>query len=53
MHVGSRSGTDSYRFVFAHLQDPRVARSWSNMPSYTYLTERDLDVLAQYIVSLG
>jgi cbb3-type cytochrome oxidase subunit 1 len=52
MHAGSRKGSDSYRFVFAHLQDPRVARDWSNMPSYSYLSDSDLDVLAQYIVGL-
>ncbi len=52
MHVGSREGTDSYRFVFAHLQDPRESRPWSNMPSYSYLSEAEIDVLTQYIIGL-
>lgn len=52
MHAGSREGTNSYRSVMAHLQDPQAERPWSTMPSYAHLSETDLDALTQYIIGL-
>ena len=55
MHVGSRPPTDSVRWTLEHLTSPRsgeTARSWSIMPSYDYLSERDLVALSQYIAAL-
>ena len=52
MHVGSRAESNTYEFLFAHLADPRVERPWSFMPSYSYLSDADLDALAVYLTSL-
>jgi cbb3-type cytochrome oxidase subunit 1 len=52
MHAGGRVGTDTPAWIRDHLVDPRVARPWSTMPSYDYLSDRDLDALAAYIASL-
>jgi cbb3-type cytochrome oxidase subunit 1/mono/diheme cytochrome c family protein len=49
MHIGSRIDDDGLR---AHLDDPRAERPWSIMPSYRYLTQGDLDALAEYLLSL-
>ena len=50
MHIGSRiNDADGLR---AHLDDPRADRPWSIMPSYRYLTQGDLDALAEYLLSL-
>ena len=51
-HAGTRPLTDDVAWVIAHLKDPRSDRRWSSMPAYDYLSEDDLDALAQYIVSL-
>jgi cbb3-type cytochrome oxidase subunit 1/mono/diheme cytochrome c family protein len=51
-HAGQRPLTDDVAWVARHLSDPRADRAWSSMPSYDYLTEDDLDAIAQYIVSL-
>ena len=50
MHVGSR--IDDADGLKAHLDDPRADRPWSIMPSYRYLTQGDLDALAEYLLSL-
>ncbi|MGB5564787.1 MAG: cbb3-type cytochrome c oxidase subunit II [Acidimicrobiia bacterium] len=50
MHVGSR--IDDADGLRAHLDDPRADRPWSIMPSYRYLTQGDLDALAEYLLSL-
>ena len=50
MHVGSR--IDDADALRAHLDDPRADRPWSIMPSYRYLTQGDLDALAEYLLSL-
>jgi cbb3-type cytochrome oxidase subunit 1 len=50
MHVGSR--LDDADALRAHLDDPRADRPWSIMPSYRYLTQGDLDALAEYLLSL-
>jgi mono/diheme cytochrome c family protein len=50
MHMGSRiNDVDALK---AHLDDPRADRPWSIMPSYRYLTQNDLDALAEYLLSL-
>jgi len=51
MHVGSREGVTA-ESVRALLEDPRSVYDWSIMPSYSYLSDSDLDALSQYIVSL-
>lgn len=51
-NTGSRELTGDVAWVAAHLADPRADRPWSSMPSYDYLSDADLDALAQYIVSL-
>ena len=51
-HAGQRSPTDDVVWVAGHLAQPRADRPWSSMPSYDYLTQDELDALAQYIVSL-
>ena len=51
-HAGQRPLTDDLAWVVRHLPDPRADRAWSSMPSYDYLTDDELDALAQYIVSL-
>jgi hypothetical protein len=51
-HAGQRPQTDDVEWLIAHLSDPRAGRSWSSMPSYDYLSDADLNALAQYIVSL-
>lgn len=50
MHVGNRI-EDPGALGF-HLDDPRAERPWSIMPSYRYLTQGDLDALAEYVLSL-
>lgn len=50
MHVGSR--IESAGQIKDHLDDPRSERPWSIMPSYRYLTQGDLDALAEYLLSL-
>lgn len=51
-HAGRRDQTDDVGWVKAHLSDPRENRGWSVMPSYDYLTDSELEALAQYVVSL-
>lgn len=51
-HAGSRPLTGDVDWVTRHLSDPRANRSWSAMPSYDYLSQGELDALAQYVVSL-
>ena len=49
MHVGSRLDAEALR---AHLVDPRAERPWSFMPSYSYLSDADLDALVAYLTTL-
>ena len=51
-HAGIRPQTDDVGWVKDHLADPRQNRPWSLMPSYDYLTDGELEALAQYVVSL-
>jgi mono/diheme cytochrome c family protein len=52
MHIGTRLDDEGVEAVKAHLKEPRASRPWSIMPSYRYLSDRDLDVLAEYLLSL-
>jgi len=51
MHVASSEIFDASR-LGAHLEDPRVLRPWSTMPSYSYLSASDIDALTSYIRTL-
>ncbi|MEE8477538.1 MAG: cbb3-type cytochrome c oxidase subunit II, partial [Gemmatimonadales bacterium] len=51
-HTGLRPQTDNVGWVKDHLTDPRQNRRWSLMPAYDYLTNDELEALAQYVVSL-
>jgi cbb3-type cytochrome c oxidase subunit II len=53
MHAGSRDLTSGASFVTDHLADPRRLRPWSIMPSYDYLSDRDLNALGAYIAGLA
>ena len=35
-----------------HLRDPRAARPWSTMPSYSYLSASDIDAIVSYVETL-
>jgi cytochrome c oxidase cbb3-type subunit I/II len=50
MHVGSR--IDDVAALQRLIEEPRIARPWSIMPSYRYLTQDDLDNLTEYLLSL-
>lgn len=47
MHLGSRGNVTATR-----LTDPRADRPWSTMPSYDYLSGRDLSALVAYMNGL-
>jgi len=51
MHVADREAFDPSS-VAAHLLDPRADRSWSTMPSYSYLAEADINAIVSYIETL-
>ncbi len=51
MHVASSEGFNS-GWLKAHLNDPRISRDWSTMPSYSYLSDADMDALVSYIETL-
>lgn len=48
MHIASRGGT-----TVDYLKDPRELRPWSTMPSYSYLSEADLEALVAYLNGLN
>jgi len=50
MHVGSRYTNADV--IKSRLVDPRASRAWSIMPSYGYLSDAELDALAEYLMSL-
>jgi cbb3-type cytochrome oxidase subunit 1 len=50
MHVGSRY--DNAGVLASRLSDPRASREWSNMPSYDYLSEAELNALTEYLLTL-
>lgn len=51
MHVAS---SDEFNpgWLKVHLDNPRVSRDWSTMPSYAYLSDADMDALVSYIETL-
>ncbi len=57
-YAGRREPTSNESWLRNHLVAPRyryesqASRTWSAMPSYSYLSADDLDDLAQYIASL-
>ncbi|MCL1593361.1 MAG: cbb3-type cytochrome c oxidase subunit II [Actinomycetia bacterium] len=51
MHLASREGFN-VDAIGPHLINPRAARSWSTMPSYSYLSDSDIDALVTYIETL-
>ncbi len=51
-HVASREDTFSVGRATAHLKDPRSRVEWSTMPSYSYLSDADIDALVSYIETL-
>lgn len=52
MHVAGRDEAGSEAFLTDHLNDPRMQRPWSIMPSYDYLSDGDRAALVAYITSL-
>jgi cytochrome c oxidase cbb3-type subunit I/II len=50
-HVATREGFNT-EALKAHLRDPRAARPWSVMPSYSYLSDAEIDALVNYIETL-
>ena len=50
-HVATREGFDAAALK-AHLKNPQAARPWSVMPSYSYLSDANLDALISYIETL-
>lgn len=51
MHVAS-SDEFNAGWLKMHLTNPRMAREWSTMPSYSYLSDADLAALVSYIETL-
>lgn len=51
-HVGAPDRFDSAESILRQLRFPRADDPWSNMPSYDYLSDRDLDALAAYLAGL-
>ncbi|MEZ5174775.1 MAG: cbb3-type cytochrome c oxidase subunit II [Acidimicrobiia bacterium] len=51
MHTAS-SDEFNAGFLRSHLADPRVSRPWSTMPSYSYLSDEDMNALISYIETL-
>jgi cbb3-type cytochrome c oxidase subunit II len=52
MHAASRENTGDPEWLRAHLRNPQAERPWSNMPSYSFLSDRDLDDLIDYLLTL-
>jgi len=50
-HVAGREGF-SPASVESQLTNPRSSRPWSIMPSYSYLSDSDMDALISYIETL-
>lgn len=51
-HVASRGEAFDVSGVWAHLKDPRSTVDWSTMPSYSYLSDADIEALVRYIATL-
>lgn len=52
MHVASRGEFFDKVIVTAHLKDPRSVVEWSTMPSYSYLSDVDIEAIVSYIETL-
>jgi cbb3-type cytochrome oxidase subunit 1/cytochrome c2 len=52
MHAASRENTGDPEWLRAHLRNPQAERPWSNMPSYSFLSDRDFDDLIDYLLTL-
>ena len=52
MHAASRENTGDPEWLKAHLENPQRERPWSNMPSYGFLSDADLDDLTAYLLTL-
>jgi cbb3-type cytochrome oxidase cytochrome c subunit len=52
MHAANRGGSFNSEFVAAYLKGPRSLVDWSIMPSYSYLSDADIDALVSYIETL-
>jgi cbb3-type cytochrome oxidase cytochrome c subunit/cbb3-type cytochrome oxidase subunit 1 len=50
-HIASREGF-SPASVDSQLRDPRASRPWSIMPSYSHLSDADINALVSYIETL-
>jgi len=50
-HVATREGFDADALK-AHLKNPQAARPWSVMPSYSYLSDAQINALISYIETL-
>ena len=50
-HVASREGFDPEALKL-HLKNPQAARPWSVMPSYSFLSDAEIDALVSYIETL-
>lgn len=51
MHVAARDDF-SPDALASRLRDPRSARAWSIMPSYSYLSDADIEAIVSYIQTL-
>ena len=52
MHVASRGDSFDAGLVAARLVDPRATVGWSIMPSYSYLSDGDIEAIVSYIETL-
>lgn len=52
MHAASRENTGDPEWLRSHLENPQAERPWSNMPSYGFLSDGDLDELVAYLLTL-
>ncbi len=52
MHVASRGEFFDKVIVTAHLKDPQSVVEWSTMPSYSYLSDVDIEAIVSYIETL-
>jgi cbb3-type cytochrome oxidase subunit 1/mono/diheme cytochrome c family protein len=50
-HVATREGFNPDALK-AHMRNPQAARPWSVMPSYSYLSDAEIDALVSYIETL-
>jgi cytochrome c oxidase cbb3-type subunit I/II len=51
-HVASRGDSFDATETGAHLKNPRSDVEWSTMPSYSYLSDADIEALVRYIETL-